>query len=333
MLQFFNLFVLPMLGVIGFCVSAYLYERHVKNQPVICPMKAHCNSVISSAYGKMLGISNTVFGMAYFALIAFSYSTIAIFPHLQTPTLLFSLFILSFGAALFSLYLIAVQAFILRNWCSWCLSIALMSIAIFFGAYQHVGSFLLPLYAEFRSLFVILHLFAVALGLGGAVISDIFFFRFLKDLRISRDEKDILHTFSQIIWIGIGLFLLSGFALFAPFAEAYQLSPKFLAKMIVVAIIIVNGSVLTFFISPKLEKISFHEEEVDFPGELRILRKVAFALGAVSATSWMTALILGALQSVPFSFIQVLFLYGTAIILAITASQFLEIRFSLQAKK
>lgn len=333
MLQFFDILVLPILGLIGFCISAYLFERHVRNQPVICPMKAHCNNVISSRYGKLLGVSNTIYGMAYFALIAFTYSTIAVFPHLQTPAILFTLFLCSFGAALFSVYLIAVQAFILRNWCSWCLAIALISIATFFVAYQHVGSMLLPLYAEFRSIFIILHLFAVALGVGGAIISDTFFFRFLKDLRISHDEKEILHTFSQIIWIGIGLFLVSGFGLYAPFAEAYQLSAKFMAKMIVVGIIILNGSVLTFFISPKLEKISFHEEEVDFPGELRLLRKIAFALGAISATSWVAALILGALPAIPFTLLQVVFLYVIALILGITASQILETRFALQAKK
>lgn len=46
----------------------------------------------------------------------------------------------------------------------------------------------MEIFRDFREYIVIACAFAAAIGLGGATITDVFFFKFLKDLKISECE-------------------------------------------------------------------------------------------------------------------------------------------------
>ncbi len=177
---------------------------------------------------------------------------------------------------------------------------------------------LISLAQQYYPYFVGLHLVGVVLGFGGALISDILFFKFLKDLKITKNESSILHALSKVIWFGIGIIVLSGFFLFLSDIERYSISSKFLAKMAIVAIIIINGFVLNFIVTPKLTSIAF--------GELKSsgIRRLAFASGAVSITSWVAAFILGLMHRSPWPFH---ILFGTYLLIvggAMLGSQILE---------
>ena len=95
-------------------------------------------------------------------------------------------------------------------------------------------------------------------------------------------------------------------------------------KVIVVGVIIVNGILLNLKISPRLVKISFGKLHKHKPGELRRQRKLAFALGAISITSWFSAFIFGMLRSVPISFANLLAIYLIVLGIAISLSQIAE---------
>ncbi len=169
-----------------------------------------------------------------------------------------------------------------------------------------------------------LHIFGIVLGFGGAIMSDIFFFKFLKDFRISKQEADTFRTLSKIIWVGVALLVMSGIGLYLPHAETLNASSKFLLKMVVVAIIIINGVCLNLFVAPKLIKISFGEKHEHMSGELRRSRRLAYALGAVSLTSWTSAFLLGMARSIPLSFPILLGIYLLLLLGAITTSQIIE---------
>ena len=98
--------------------------------------------------------------------------------------------------------------------------------------------------------------------------------------------------------------------------------------MIVVGVIILNGAFLNLLISPRLVHISFGKRHPHEPGELHHLRKLAFALGAVSIVSWYSAFILGALRRLSFSFIELLSAYLVIVALAVIGSQITERRFA-----
>ena len=146
-----------------------------------------------------------------------------------------------------------------------------------------------------------LHLVGIVLGFGAALMADLFFFKFLKERKVTEDEVKTLKVFSRVIWLGLGIIILSGLLLFLSNIEFYLGSAKFLTKMSVIGVIVVNGLVLNFAVTPKLTSISFTAGENE-DKRMQSARSLAFAAGAVSATSWWTAFILGVLQFSPAPF-------------------------------
>ncbi len=315
---------LILISFTGFALAFYIHHTKRSNEKLICPLNLDCDAVIYSNYSKFWGMPVEILGLVYYGLIAVSYISLEIFPFLAVPTVIFILLGVSIVAFMFSLYLTFIQAFNLRQWCTWCLISAGICISIFALSLTSSQFSLNSLLTQHRIFVSILHLFGVALGLGGATIADIMFMKSLKDFRISEIEADVLHTLSQVIWFALAVLLLSGVGLYIPHSETLIYSSKFLAKMVIFSVIIVNGSLLNLIISPKLVKISFGGKHDHESGELVRLRKLSFALGFVSIISWYSAFILGSLRSVPLGVFNILLIYFGVLILGVVASQLLE---------
>ncbi|MDO8598804.1 MAG: hypothetical protein Q7S02_01720 [bacterium] len=171
----------------------------------------------------------------------------------------------------------------------------------------------------------IAHLVGVAIGVGAATVSDVLFFRFLRDYRISKHEERVLAMLHPLFWIALGILVLSGVVLYLADPARLGASPKFQLKLVVVAVIILNGVFLNAVVSPRLRRISFGASHPSHhPGELHHLRHAAFASGAISITSWYGALILGSLRSIPVSFARGLLAYAVVLAGAVAASQIME---------
>jgi uncharacterized membrane protein len=286
-------FLIIAAGLSGVVLAAYIHHTKRVAKPLVCPLRANCNVVIRSEYSYFLGVPVEVLGVMYYSLITLSYVVISVAPGLAIPEIRFVLLLLSTVAFLFSLYLIFIQSFYLRQWCSWCLLSAILCILIFGMTVTSSYQVVVPLLAAYRLFLLGLHLFAMAIGLGGATVADFLFFRFLKDFRISYDEAAILRSLSQVIWVGLALLVMTGVGLYLPQAEALNASGKFLAKMVVVSVIIINGAFLNLYITPRLVNMCFGRQHPHHKGELHSARRIALALGAISATSWYSAFILG----------------------------------------
>lgn len=315
----------------GFLLAFYIRHKKRTHETLICPLNSSCDAVIYSDYSKFLGIPVEILGLLYYGLIAVSYALFLAVPALALPIAIFGALVLTAAAFMFSLYLTFIQAFAIKQWCTWCLISAGICTIIFATVLSASEFGFIALLAEHHEFIAILHLFGAALGIGGATISDVLFFRFLKDFRISEWESEVLHALSQIIWFALAVLLLAGLALYLPEAGELNQSAKFLVKMIVVAVIIVNGALLNILIAPKLVKISFGKKHEHEAGELHHIRKIAFALGAISIVSWYSAFTLGALRKVPLEFSSLLLLYLLLIGVAIAASQIMERYFAKQA--
>jgi len=124
--------IIIFLGFGGFLIAMYI-RHHKKNveEALVCPLKANCDLVIHSDYSKFLGIPVEILGMYYYGFIAISYGLIVIFPNLGAPVIASGLMFASLCAFVFSIYLTLVQAFILKNWCTWCLISAFICGMIF----------------------------------------------------------------------------------------------------------------------------------------------------------------------------------------------------------
>ncbi len=122
---------IAVLGLAGFFVARHIYKEKRADRPLICPIKFDCESVVHSDYSKFLGVSVEVFGMIYYALIFILYGILT-FLNLDLPEMIvLGLALFSLLAFLFSVYLILVQVFILKKFCSWCIVSALICSFIF----------------------------------------------------------------------------------------------------------------------------------------------------------------------------------------------------------
>lgn len=318
----------------GLLLTLYIRRKKQKQETMVCPFDSDCDAVIYSEYSKFFGIPIEILGLFYYGTIAAAYALFLAFPELAPSSLVFTVLTTTVAALLFSFYLIFLQAFAIKQWCTWCLASAGICVIIFASALAGSESRLFPLLFEYRDILGIIHLIGIAIGVGGATIADIFFFRFLKDFRVSERESDMMRAFSNILWFAQAILVISGIGLYLPEIKRLIQSPEFLVKAIVVAVIIINGAISNLLVAPKLVKISFGEKYGHEDGKIRRIRRTAFALGAISVVSWYAALILNALPKTRFGllpvsadstgFISLLAAYLLLLFTAIFASQIFE---------
>lgn len=291
-------------------------------------MRSNCEAVVHSDFSKFFGINLEIIGMFYYGFVVVIYSLFLFFPHLAYADLVFAFAWVSTFAFAFSVYLVSLQAFVIKEWCAWCLGSAIISTVIAILSWTHADfSFFLMLF-KWKTVLVIAHAAIAGIGVGTTTITDILFFKFLKDYRISTFEVDIMKTLSKVLWFSVSLLVITGALLaYLSYPQIFDNS-KFVAKIFIVGLIIINGIVLNIFISPRLSRISFGEPHHHLTGELHRTRRLAFASGALSIVSWYTVFVLGSVRSLPYTTVQIMVFYFTLVVLAVISSQFFEKKFS-----
>lgn len=175
--------------------------------------------------------------------------------------------------------------------------------------------------ADYRIVFLTLHVLSMAIGLGGATVADILFFKFLKDYHISKKEEEVLHLLKSVILTIMAVIAVTGVALYLPEAGRFNDSPMFLVKMLATGVLIVNGVALHVFVAPYLIRLDLRRDNSMGRGWHRL----AFALGAISITSWYSVFLIAMLKrELPFTFPQMLGIYLGLLITAIAGSQVME---------
>lgn len=122
---------LIILSLIGFAVSFYIYYSKKYNKPMHCVIGQDCDAVVKSKYGKTFGIENTVPGMLYYVLVFLYGITFFINRNVFISNIVYYIIVIaSIGSVLFSMYLTAVQAFVLKKWCEYCIVSTIASVLI-----------------------------------------------------------------------------------------------------------------------------------------------------------------------------------------------------------
>ena len=123
-----------LLSIIGFCITLYDYyiEYSLKKNPLYKPVcditdSISCTKPIQSAYGKLFGISNSLLGMGFYVLMI-------ILSLIQAELFLF---IFSFIAVLFSIYLAYILMFKIRSLCFICVAIYSINVALLLVSYYY----------------------------------------------------------------------------------------------------------------------------------------------------------------------------------------------------
>lgn len=145
---------------------------------------------------------------------------------------------------------------------------------------------LLTFAETYKPLFLTAHILGTILGMGGATISDILFFRFLKDFRISNKEHEVLSVLKNVVMSALLLIIISGIFLFLSDPEGYRSNPAFVFKTLVVGIVTINGIALHLLVAPYLIHLNMRKKHQRMS---RNWHHLAFALGGISFASWYTA--------------------------------------------
>lgn len=121
-----------LMTLVGVGISVYLSYVKVADKEAVCVKTTtfDCNSVQTSAYSEMLGISVAFIGLAAYGtmlallLLERRISLVGEYSRL----ILFAMTL--FGVA-YSGYLTYIEAFVLEKWCLWCVSSALLMVGLF----------------------------------------------------------------------------------------------------------------------------------------------------------------------------------------------------------
>lgn len=103
---------------------------------------------------------------------------------------------------------------------------------------------------DLYTMLVIVHLFGAVLGLGGATFIEVFLNKALQDGVVDPTEKIFLSTTYKVLRVGLGISLITGFGFVAFYIANDQLfrmtNPVFIAKMLVIVILVANAVLLHF---------------------------------------------------------------------------------------
>ncbi len=300
----------------GFFLAAYLFhKKRRKHEPFICPLRANCSEVMQSNYSKFLGIPVEVLGLCYYAVLALVHGLVLMQESLRWLDVY--LLIASSIALLFSLYLTAIQIVALRKFCTWCLLSASFCLAIFALSIAGSLEIVLPFLAGYQMSILGLHILVTGIGTGTATITTLFFYKFLKDGRLSEDETGVLSTLFEFGWLSLCLLLISGSAFYLSLSEGLFSSSLWMLELIAVSVVIIISGFLTLRVMPRLVKISSGQEHEHLAGELLRARKIVFTLGPIALLSWYVAFVFGSLSDrLPFSFQQLLSTYVLLLLVA-----------------
>lgn len=135
------------------------------------------------------------------------------------------------------------------------------------------------------------HMIGLAMGAGGATMSDILFLTSITDHMLDASELRLLKRASLVVIVGLLLLYATGIGFL--FVREEGVGERFWAKMTIVGILTLNGIMMHWKVFPILEemaqlRLSLSVEKFRANGRL-------FAItGAVSSVSWYGALVLGA---------------------------------------
>ena len=118
--------VAALLALVGLADALYLTIEHVTGQSVRCTIISGCSAVLSSPYAVVAGIPLAAVGAAAYFTV-FSLAILTLFGYPSAAKLMGVMVFTMFGL---SLWLIYLQAFVIREFCQYCLLSALITTAL-----------------------------------------------------------------------------------------------------------------------------------------------------------------------------------------------------------
>ncbi|MFH1354398.1 MAG: vitamin K epoxide reductase family protein [bacterium] len=120
--------LLLIVAVLGLLVSGYLLLSYQRTDAMLCFSGHGCDDVRASNFSSILGVPTPLFGVAY-------YFGLGVLAALWTPQeagrFKWSLIVVTAIGLAVSAVLTYLEAFVIKAWCSWCLTSASLSAIAF----------------------------------------------------------------------------------------------------------------------------------------------------------------------------------------------------------
>jgi uncharacterized membrane protein len=113
-------------SLIGLADAAYLTAKHYTGKNVPCNIISGCEQVLNSQYAEILGIPTAAFGVISYFLV-FSLAILTFYGNYKMWNLFGGLVS---GMAIFTIWLIYLQAYVIGAFCQFCLISAATTITL-----------------------------------------------------------------------------------------------------------------------------------------------------------------------------------------------------------
>lgn len=116
-------------GFAGFIDSSYLSVLHYKNTIPPCSLLGECETVLTSRYAVVWGVPTALFGALYYLAVVIL--SVLYFDTKKIKYIFAAMSVVTIGF-IFTLWLLFLQAFIIKAFCEYCLLSAGVTITLFF---------------------------------------------------------------------------------------------------------------------------------------------------------------------------------------------------------
>ncbi len=273
------------LGLIGFWIAEKIIKMKQKSSPITCPIGYECDDVIRGPHANFFGVPVVNMGMWYFILVSAFFILDAFLPFTREIT--FVALLVTGLALVFASYLVVVQLFVVKKWCSWCLFTALAVFGIFAVTFSGYSEGFAGFLFDHRNLLLVTFGLASLVGTLVTTLHAYTFARFLKDFKITQKESRRLVMYSQTAWVALGFSFLAGVGLVL--SDVYREitgASAFLVIGIILGVLAVYELIQNTLIAPRLVKIHFGDHPKFDDHEHSFQRKLSIAFAVVGILSW-----------------------------------------------
>ncbi|MDO8511593.1 MAG: vitamin K epoxide reductase family protein [Nanoarchaeota archaeon] len=127
------------LAIAGIADAGYLVWKHYRHNagPLVCPLDHDCSKVTESRWSTIFWVRNEVLGLLFYISMLAAGLMVFFMPGLALVSLpLTSLIKVAAGAGLlFSLFLLWVQLYKIKDYCFYCMLSALINLLLFVNSF------------------------------------------------------------------------------------------------------------------------------------------------------------------------------------------------------
>lgn len=127
---FITTFIALTLG--GLVNAGYLVRKHFQKKPLVCPFNHDCSVVTESKWGKIFFIRNEILGFLFYIFLLTNIIILIFNPELNILKTL--ILISTFLGLLFSIFLVLLQKYVIKDYCFYCIISAIITLLIFLNS-------------------------------------------------------------------------------------------------------------------------------------------------------------------------------------------------------